>query len=134
MSRGQLIGLAHDGDMLKALAAIQPGAYNVNVRRPWWRFWVPRERGGWITVSRGDCGGTQIMWTTGRDAHWPLGDYGPALCVTIAPGGQLKCYMESALSMLVMWGHGRGGEEELRKAMEFAAWVHSRLCSDQSAS
>lgn len=112
---------------LADLAQVLPGAYCVNVRRPWWRWWQPMERGGWLTVARDEDGGTSVMWTTDKDTHWPYG-HGGARAMSFKPDGTLVAYFESALSMWIKWGYGRGGDAELRRALDFVAWAHSRLC------
>lgn len=110
-----------------ALAQVPPGCYDMNVPRPWWRLWQQAERGGWLTVERDKDGGTSVMWTTDRDTHWPYGPWGKARSVSIKPDGTLVAYFESALSMWIKWGYGRGGEPELSRAMDFAEWAHKRL-------
>ena len=64
----------------------------------------------------------------GNYTHWPHGRWGCARSVTLGPDGALVAYFESALSMWIKWGYGRGGDAELHRAMDFAAWAHSRLC------
>ena len=114
--------------MLADLARVPPGAYCVDVKRPWWRWLQPAERGGWLTVEHEKNGDTSVMWTTDKDTHWPHGRWGCARSVTLGPDGALVAYFESALSMWIKWGYGRGGDAELRRALDFAAWAHSRLC------
>jgi hypothetical protein len=111
-----------------ALARVPPGGYCVDVKRPWWRWWQPAERGGWLTVEREKNGDTSVMWTTNKDTHWPHGRWGCARSVTLGPDGALVAYFEGALSMWIKWGYGRGGDAELHRAIDFAAWAHSRLC------
>lgn len=109
------------------LARVPPGAYCVDVKRPWWHWWQPSERGGWLTVERWKDGSTSVMWTTDKDTHWRHGPWGCARSVTLGPDGALEAYFESALSMWIKWGYGRGGDAELRDALDFAAWAHRRL-------
>lgn len=119
--------------MLAQLASVPPGAYDVNVPRPWWRWCQPAECGGWLTVEREKNGDTSVMWTTDKDTHWPHGRWGCARSVTLGSDGALVAYFESALSMWIKWGYGRGGDAELRRALGFAAWAHSRLCGMPNA-
>ena len=115
--------------LLAELANILPGTYCVDVRRPWWRWWQAAERGGWLTVERNKTGHTSVMWTTDKDTHYPFGRWGRARSVTLTKNGDLVAYFESALSMWLKWGYGRGGDAEKRRALDFAEWAHSRLCS-----
>lgn len=119
--------------MLADLARVQPGSYCVDVKRPWWRWRQPLERGGWLTVERDKNGGTFVMWTTDKETHWPYGRWGCARAVTLRTDGGMVAYFESALSMWIKWGYGRGGDAELRRAINFAAWAHSRLCGTPNA-
>jgi hypothetical protein len=73
------------------------------------------------------------MWTTHKDTHYPLSRWGCARSVTLRPDGELVAYFESALTMWIKWGYGRGGEPELKRAMEFATWAHARLCAIEKA-
>lgn len=118
-------------DMIAELSAVPPMVYDVNAPRSWWFPWRSRERGGWLTVTHDKEGTTSVMWTSEKDSHQPFD--GPALSVTINPSGELICYMESALSMWVKWGYGRGGDAELRRAVHFIRWAHIRLCSASNA-
>lgn len=115
---------------LLELARVPPGSYKVNVNRPWWHLWKPSERGGWLTVERDMDGCTSVMWTTDKDSHQRHGRWGCARSISLTHDGTLVAYFESALSMWIKWGYGRGSEIELRRAMEFAAWAHRHLrCS-----
>jgi hypothetical protein len=113
--------------MLAELAGVAPGAYCVDSQRSWIRFWAAEGRCGWLTVTRDDNGNSSVMWTTNKDTHYPLGRWGCARSVTLRPDGVLVAYFESALTMWIKWGYGRGGEAEFNRAMEFATWAHARL-------
>ena len=112
--------------MFRDLAGTPPGEYRVNQSRKWWKAWE-RERLGWLTVSRDGDGSTNVMWTTDRSTHWPFSKFGPALSLTITATGGITCYMESAISMWIKWGYGRGGESELQRAIDFGKWAHEKL-------
>lgn len=114
------------------LAQVKPGAYDLNIPHPWWRFKQQTERGGWLTVRRLDDGSTDVMWTTHSTYHWPHGRWGCARSLTIAKDGALIAYYESARSMWLKWGYGRGGESELQRAIDFGSWAQRRL-SDLNA-
>jgi hypothetical protein len=111
------------------LAELEDGDYEVTVpKTPWWKFFnVPTERAGWLSVTRGKNNNISIMWTTHKDHHWPMSTFGPALSITFTPDGTLVNYMESALSMWIKWGYGRGTEKEYNKAIEFINWIHQKL-------
>lgn len=127
MVNGANLVLAVESAIFTDLAGVKPGAYCVDVKRPLWRFWQPTERGGWLTVER-ERSGTSVMWTTDKNSHWPIGRWGCARSVLLSDTGALLAYYESALTMWLKWGFGRGGSAELRRALDFAEWAHSRLC------
>lgn len=118
--------------MLAELVSVPPGVYCVDVKRKWWRWWQPPERGGYLTVEREKNGGTSVMWTTDKDTHWPYGRWGCSRLVKLGPDGALVAYFESALSMWIKWGYGRGSDVELSRALDFAEWAHRRLCGKQN--
>jgi len=126
------VAASEESRILAQLARVPPGAYDVNVRRSWWRWWQPKERGGWLTVSRDDEGRTDVMWTSEKDTHWPYGEFGCARSVMLGANGTLVAYFESALSMRIKWGYGRGDDAQLGRAMDFATWAHGRLCGMRS--
>ncbi len=114
-------------EMLAELAKVPPGQYCIEEKRSGYHFWRRSERGGWLTVEAVENNNTSIMWTTHKDHHWRYEGNGPAMCVTISPAGVLAAYLESAITMWIKWGYGRGGEEELSRALTFAEWAHSKL-------
>jgi hypothetical protein len=95
-SKPAVLGLSEGLGMLAELARVPPGAYCVAVKRPWWRWRQPAERGGWLTVEREKNGGTSVMWTTDKDTHWPHGQCGCARSVLLRPDGALVAYLEPA--------------------------------------
>lgn len=122
-------GCEMKSERLAELAAIPPGSYEAwtpDKRAGLWAWLTkPAPRRGWLHVERDGDGASVVMWTTGKDDHNPLA--GPCEAITIKPGGELVSYMESALSMWLVWGHGRGSDNDLAKAMRFANWAHERL-------
>lgn len=120
--------MGDDVAMLRGLYLVPPGSYNVNINRSWWRRWRRVEQGGWLTVERAEDGLVSVMWTTDKDSHWPYGEWGCAKSVSLKADGTLVSYFESAVTMWLKWGYGGGGDAELRKAMDFCAWAHQRLC------
>lgn len=118
-----------NNNMLAELASVKPGSYCMGVKRPWWRWWQPVQRGGWLTVDRYQNGNTSVMLTSGKGIHWPFEQWECAQSFVLRPDGELVAYLESALGMWIKWGFGYGDEAELRKALDFAAWAHGRLCS-----
>ena len=118
------MGLDAMAGVLADLAVLPDGEYSMRVARPWWLFWKSRDREGWVSVAA-EKDGTALLWTTGRDEHFALT---PAFSLHIRIDGTLVCYMESAWSMWIKWGFGRGGDIELQRALANAKWIHSRLC------
>ena len=112
-----------EGELLD-LAALPDGLYDMNQRHSWRRLWMRKGRGGWVTVDRRMDGKTSLMLTNGKHEQRGPG----ALSITITPQGQLVCYMESVIRLWIKWGWGRGGEAELRSALDYAKLLHSRLC------
>jgi hypothetical protein len=104
--------------MLSDLAGIPDGQYSVS----WWKS---LEYAGWLTIDREKDGNTSVMWTTGKDTHNPLA--GCSRLVRIRPNGSLQVYFESAITMWITWGYGRGNDDDLRTALEFAEWAQSYL-------
>ena len=84
------------------------------------------EKTGWLELTKkGDE--YSLMWTTAKTSHWPYGKYGPCLAVTFKADGDLLLYFESAITMWVKWGMGRGTDKELHKAVEYVKWAHRKL-------
>lgn len=110
--------LSERSNMLSDLAGIPGGQYSV----PWWKS---LKYAGWLTVEREKDGNTSVMWTTSKDTHNPHA--GCARLVSIRPNGSLQVYCESAISMWIKWGYGRGNDDDLRTALEFAEWAQSYL-------
>lgn len=105
--------------LLIDLATVPSGSYKV--KNPWWDI---NARGGWLSVTHERDGNRSIMWTTGREQHCA---HSTAFSIDFTPEGVLKCYMESALSMHIKWGYGRGGDKEYATAVEAVAWIHEKL-------
>lgn len=101
-----------------ALSAIETGKYQV---APWWQFW---KRGGWIEVERVGKGETSLMWTSNRDYHLPLT---PATAIDIDASGNMVAYYESAITMWLKWGYGKGGEIERQRGLREARWMANVL-------
>lgn len=114
--------------ILKALFDVPPGEYDLRHPHPLKRFWqenFTNKRTGWLTVSKNERGQTDIMWTTHRTYHDAL--CGKAWNITISKDGDLVCFMESAISMWITWGYGRGTDEDYKRGMAVARWMHSKL-------
>lgn len=110
--------------LLQDIGAIDPGVYNVG-HRSWYKRWFTNNREGWLSLDVSPNGDLNLMWTSDKDTHDPR--LGSALSVTFSPDGLLKLYMESALSMWIKWGAGKGTIADLKKAKAFIVWSHSRL-------
>ena len=103
---------------LTDLLAVPPGSYKV--RAPWWDLTARR---GWLAVEK-DNDGVSIMWTTSKETHNALST---AFSVDITPEGILRCYMESAWTMHIVWGYGYGDEEDYQTAVDGVQWMHEKL-------
>lgn len=90
------------------------------------------KRKGWLAVDHDAGGCTNIMWTTGRDTHQRL-DGRRAFSITVDPTGRLKSYFESAITMHMVWGYGRGKQNDLLRGLEAAWWMHHKLIHHQQA-
>jgi hypothetical protein len=110
---------------LKELYWIPEGSYKVNNG-----LFSLGKRKGWLAVDRDANGCTNIMWTTGRDTHQRLD--GRAFSITVNPQGRLKYYFESAITMHIAWGQGRGNRDDLFRGLEAAWWMHGKLIHRQT--
>jgi hypothetical protein len=106
-----------------SLVSMSAGSYKVAASKPWWKWWLPCKRAGWLTLTKYSDGCASVLWTTDQHSHYPHGNCGPAKAVLLAANGDLIAYFESAISMWVKWGYGRGGDAELSRAIEFADWA-----------
>ena len=111
---------------LKDLHDIPAGSYKV--KNSLFSF---GKRKGWLAVDHDAGGCTNIMWTTGRDTHQSL-DGGCAFSITVDPKGRLQSYFESAIRMHMVWGYGRGKQNELLRGLEAAWWMHHKLIHHQA--
>lgn len=104
-------------DNLHQLNDVPVGKYKC---AKWYQLW---KRGGWLDVSkdaRRDL--TVIMWTSGKTDHDPL-FCGPATAVEIDKSGAMVGFYESALSMWLKWGYGRGKEQDRQRGLAEARWM-----------
>ena len=115
---------------IRYLTQVPPGAYYCGAHRKWWKFWKRETRGGWLLVDH-DQGQTNIMWTSHRDYHDALGDWGSALSVSIHTKHGIIVYLESEISFWVKWGYGQGTNVELRDAENFVNWAYQKLCVEK---
>lgn len=69
-----------------------------------------------------------MMWMTDRYSHFRYGDFGCACSISLKADGTLIAYLESHVTMCIVWGYGRGDEDDFRRAVDFANWAKSRLC------
>jgi hypothetical protein len=119
-------------NFLSELEKIPDGCYNMGINRPWYlKLFPSKEREGWLTVSRPKPNTVSIMWTTDKDTHYPFTKFGKARDILIT-NGQIYLYFESALSMWIKYGCGRGGEKELNTAIKYAEWIYKRYYGDKN--
>lgn len=120
------------------LTKIKPGDYRISERKTYWKFFTKFVQLGWLSVTHEVSPITNqmrvgIMWTTDRYTHDPLTEMGPAKCIYLSRGtGELECYMESAIFMWIKWGYGRGGDEDLQRAIKFADWCKKYLVKEET--
>lgn len=69
---------------------------------------------GWLSIERNNDE-TILFWTTGKDTHFMLDT---AYSINIKSDGMISIYMESAISMWIKWGYGRGTQIELKRALK----------------
>ena len=107
---------------------LQQGSRHVITKNPWYHaLWFCRHKDcGWLHVDKDRRGHVNVMWTSDEDGHSML--CGRARSITVDSGGKIVCYCESAISMWIKWGYGRGSEEDYENAVDFTKWVHGKLC------
>lgn len=111
---------------LPELLLVPVGIYHITTSEKFLWFFTREIDQGWVDVRVDESGERSFLWTSNKDYHWRFGNE-PAKSITINTNGRVVCYMESAISMWIKWGYGKGSEEELKRANHFAQWLAYHL-------
>jgi hypothetical protein len=114
-------------DVFQQLAQAPVGDHRVLSAFPAWHFWKKPERTGWLIVEKSGVDTVDVLWMTHRRTHQPHQPFGPAWSLTLDASGRVRFYMESALSMHMIWSSMRGGDREMDRACRMAEWAQNKL-------